>query len=182
MLRRSFLALGLTAITVIVAASSRAAEPLKDFTLEAPADGSKFVLSEHRGGYVALHFLLKTECPYCQRMTQAYAKLAAEQPEMTHVFIKPDAAEEILRWTKGLDPAGLAELPKIYRDPDAQLAKALKIPGGYKFHGETVRYPTVILVDPQGKELFRYVGKSNADRLSPADFVKRWETHRAATK
>jgi hypothetical protein len=34
-----------------------------DFTVEAPADGRKFRLAEAKGKYVALHFLLKTECP-----------------------------------------------------------------------------------------------------------------------
>jgi peroxiredoxin Q/BCP len=54
----------------------------------------------------------------------------------------------------------------IYRDPDATLAKAYNIPDGYKFHGQTVHYPALVLLDGSGKEVFRYVGKSNADRLS----------------
>jgi peroxiredoxin Q/BCP len=54
----------------------------------------------------------------------------------------------------------------IYRDPDATLAKAYNIPDGYKFHGQTVYFPALVLLVGSGEEVFRYVGKSNADRLS----------------
>lgn len=53
----------------------------------------------------------------------------------------------------------------IYRDPDAGLAKQFGIPDGYAFHGQTVHFPALVLLDPEGKEVFRYVGKHNGDRL-----------------
>ena len=66
-------------------------------TTAAPADftvtsGDKsFRLSEARGKFVALHFLLKTECPYCQRYVADVARGAPEVAGVTHVFLKPDS-------------------------------------------------------------------------------------------
>jgi thioredoxin-dependent peroxiredoxin len=37
------------------------------FTVESPADGKTFALADAKGKYVALHFLLKTECPFLQQ-------------------------------------------------------------------------------------------------------------------
>ena len=59
----------------------------------------------------------------------------------------------------------------IYRDPEAALAKAFDIPFGYKFHGQVVHYPALVILDPKGKEVFRYVGKNNGDRYEFDDFV-----------
>jgi len=49
---------------------------------------------------------------------------------------------------------------------DDALAKAYGIPDGYAFHDQVVRYPALLLLDPDGKEVFRYVGKNNGDRVS----------------
>jgi peroxiredoxin Q/BCP len=139
------------------------AAPPADFTVDAPADNTKFRLSEAKGKYVVLHFLLKTECPVCLRHTREYARKAATLPDTVQVFLKPDSAEEIRKWT-----VQAAEDPvkpiTVYRDADAQLAKAFEIPDGYAFHGQTVHYPALVILDPAGKEVFRYVGKNNTDR------------------
>jgi len=143
-----------------------------DFTVESPADGKTFKLSEAQGKYVALHFLLKTECPFCIKHTRDYAKKsAAATPDVVHIFLKPDGADEIKAWsTKANRGDGFGDLT-IYRDADAKLAQAFAIPGGYQFHGQTVHYPALVLLDPAGKEVFRYVGQSNADRFSYDRFV-----------
>lgn len=146
------------------------ADPPANFTLQSAVDDTKFELAAHRGKFVVLHFLLKTECPYCLRYTQEYAQIASAQADVAHVFIKPDSVEEIKAWANNLDKTPGAALPKIYRDPDARLAKQLKIPDGYRFHGQSVHYPALILLDSAGKELFRYVGKSNSDRMPSKDF------------
>lgn len=150
-----------------------AAEPPADFTVESPLTGAKFTLSKNRGKVVALHFLLKTECPFCLRHTHDFAALAATTPGVVHVFLKPDSEADIRKWAGKLSPEGLAELPAVYRDPEARLAAAYGVPDGYKFHGQVVRFPALIVLGPDGKELFRYVDKSNADRMSPADFTKK---------
>lgn len=142
----------------------------ENFVVKSATDDSTFELAQQKGKTVVLHFLLKTECPYCMRYTHDYAMLAEKNKEVVHVFLKPDSEDEIKAWTKGLDQKGLKELPKIYRDEDATLADKFKIPDGYKFHGQSVHYPALVVLDGLGKEQFRYVGKSNADRMSVKDF------------
>jgi len=139
-----------------------------DFTVRGVTGTNVFKLSEAKGKYVALHFLLKTECPYCIRHTHDYAKKSAGDSQVVHVFLKPDTDAEIKAWASklGEDPLKVT----IYRDPDAALAKSYNIPDGYKFHGQTVHYPALVLLDARGKEIFRYLGKSNSDRLDYEKF------------
>jgi peroxiredoxin Q/BCP len=139
-----------------------------DFTVRGVTGTSVFKLSEAKGKFVALHFLLKTECPYCIRHTHDYVKKSAGESQVVHVFLKPDTEAEIKTWASKLGEDSLKVT--IYRDPDAALAKAYNIPDGYKFHGQTVHYPALVLLDANGMEVFRYVGKSNADRLDYEKF------------
>lgn len=145
---------------------ARAAEPVavEDFTLPRVPEGKAFRLKDARGGFVALHFLLETECPVCLRHTQTYLKRADELKGVRQVFVKPDRAEDIAKWARDM-PKGAP----IHRDADATLAKKLGIPDGYAFHGRTVHYPALVLIDPRGIEVFRYVGRNNGDRY---DFDK----------
>lgn len=142
---------------------SQAATPA-DFTVEAPASGQKFRLADARGKFVALHFLLKTECPVCLRHTREYARRAGELPDVVQIFLKPDSANDIQAWVGKLGD-GAAGQPVIYRDPEASLARQFRIPDGYRFHGESVHYPALVLLDPTGAEVFRHVGKNNGDRF-----------------
>lgn len=163
-----------------IAALTAAAAPI-DFTVDSPVDGRKFRLADARGRYVALHFLLKTECPYCLRHTRDYAKRSAGSEDVTQVFLKPDSADEIKAWAAKVGddaPKGFT----VYRDPDAKLADAYGIPGGYAFHGETVHYPALVILDPAGKEAFRHVGKDNGDRLGYAAFTTKIAELKAAAK
>lgn len=141
--------------------TTQAAEAPKDFTVPSAVGGKAFTLSEAKGRYVALHFLLKTECPVCLRHTQTYLAKADGLPGVTQVFLKPDTEEEIRKWARDITK----ESP-IYRDADAALAKSYGIPAGYKFHGQVVRFPALVLLGPDGKEVFRFVGKNNGDRFS----------------
>ena len=153
-----------TLASLLIAVSVIAAPPA-DFTVVSPVDGSKFRLADAKGKYVALHFLLQTECPFCRRHTRDYAKRAAALPDVVQVFLKPDRTAEIKRWSGNLGDDAAAR-PAIYRDTDAALAEAFAIPHGYHFHGESVHFPALVLLDPAGKEAFRYVGKDNSDRFS----------------
>jgi thiol-disulfide isomerase/thioredoxin len=95
------------------------AAPPVDFTVESPADGRTFKLSEVRGKYVALHFLLKTECPFCIKHTRDYAKKSTATPDVVHILLKPDGADEIKAWsTKANRGDDFADVT-IYRDPEA---------------------------------------------------------------
>lgn len=166
-----FLIIGITLTASVSCSVATRGEEAVDFTVQSATDDTSFQLSKQRGKTVVLHFLLKTECPYCLKYTRDYTLLAEKQPEVVHVFLKPDTAAEIATWAGKLDQTELKGLPRIYRDADARLADQFKVPGGYNFHGEVIHYPALIVLDGKGKELFRYVGKSNTDRMSTDDFV-----------
>lgn len=149
---------------------SRAANPA-DFTLHGANRKETFRLADAKGKFVALHFLLKTECPFCLRHTRDYLEKGIMQRGVVHVFIKPDNDADIAKWANKLGPDPVT----IFRDPEAKLADAFGIPGGYKFHGQVVHYPALVLLDHSGREVFRYVGKANSDRLSFKDFSGKLE-------
>ena len=155
----------MAAATLLLGGALAVSAAPENFTLQSATGKVEFKLADARGRFVALHFLLKTECPYCLRHTRDYFTKAATQPNVVHVFLKPDTEVEIKTWAAKLAADELAKNP-IYRDPDAKLAKEFKIPDGYKFHGQVVHFPATVLLGPDGKEVFRYVGKSNSDRLS----------------
>jgi len=166
-------AVRLTALTVALAVTDVGRANPENFTVHSVTGTNTFTLAAAKGKFVALHFLLKTECPYCLRHTHEYAQKAMNDPRVIHVFLKPDTEAEIKAWASNLGDDAL-KLP-IYRDPDAALAKAFSIPAGYKFHGQSVHYPALVLLDGRGKEVFRYEGKSNADRLSYEKFSAKLE-------
>lgn len=154
---RSVTAIAAALVCVVATTVAGAA----DFTVRS---GDKtFKLSDARGKFVALHFLMKTECPVCLRHVSEYAQRSAMVAGVQHVFLKPDSEDEIREWVKKLDAAGMGVT--IYRDPDAKLADEFKIPGGYEFHGQTVHRPALVLLGPDGAEVFRYEGKDNTDRM-----------------
>lgn len=163
--------IGMAVLALLTCALMAQAQAPADFTVNSATDDSRFQLSQHRGKVVALHFLLKTECPFCLKYTHDYSVLAEKNPDVVHVFLKPDSEAEIKSWSEKLDKSELQDLPKIYRDPEAKLADLFKIPSGYQFHGQVVHYPALVALDGQGRELFRYVGKSNSDRMSVKDFT-----------
>lgn len=139
------------------------AQNVKDFSLTSVTDKSTFTLSKSKGKYIAIHFLLKTECPYCIRHTSEYFEKASSLSNVIQVFIKPDSEQEIKAWAGKLKSSN--SLP-IYQDADAKLADQFNIPNGYQFHGQVVHYPALILLNDKGEEIFRYVGKNNSDRFS----------------
>ena len=163
MLKQALLSLSVLSLGLL-----RSASAPSDFTVTSPIDGKTFRLSDATGRYVALHFLLKTECPFCLRHTAEYSMKAPTLAGVTHIFLKPDSDAEIKSWAGKIKAL---QQPTIYRDADAQLANEFGIPDGYSFHGQTVHYPALVLLDPNGKEVFRYVGRNNTDRYSWDKFV-----------
>ncbi|WP_010583283.1 TlpA family protein disulfide reductase [Schlesneria paludicola] len=150
--------------------STFATNRTRDLVVESPTDGTTFTLSDQKAKLIALHFLLKSECPFCLKLTHDYGQLSKLSPDVVHLFLKPDSPDEIKIWAAKISQEGLENPPVIYRDPDARLAKEFGIPDGYEFHGQTVHYPALVLLDRSGQELFRYVGKNNSDRMMPDAF------------
>jgi hypothetical protein len=87
--------------------------------------------------------------------------------DLLQVFIKPDDPEAARKWLARL-PQDEAEpsVPVIYHDPEGKLAERMGIPDGYQFHGIETHYPALVLIGPEGDELYRYVGRNNMDRLA----------------
>ena len=139
------------------------AQNVKDFTLTSVTDNTTFTLSKSKGKFIALHFLLKTECPFCIRHTSEYFEKESSLANVIQVFIKPDSEEEIKAWANKLKSTN--SLP-VYQDVNANLADQFNIPNGYSFHGQIVHYPALVLLNEKGEEVFRYVGKNNSDRFS----------------
>jgi peroxiredoxin Q/BCP len=138
LLRSLTLSLALAATTALVLPASAAAPA--DFTVTAVTgqQGSTLKLSDLKGQYVALHFLLKTECPVCIQHTRSYLQNADKVAGVRQVFLKPRHR----RGDPGVGRQGRRqEPPTIYRDADATLATQFGIPDGYAFHGQTVHYP-----------------------------------------
>lgn len=163
-------AISLFGLAFSLAGGYARAEAPRDFTVS--SGGQVFKLSDAHGKFVALHFLLKTECPYCLEYARDFIEQGPTVAGVVHIFLKPDDEMEISAWRAKLLKK-TPDAPPIYRDKDAALADAYAIPGGYSFHGQTVHYPALILLGPNGKEVFRYVGKSNVDRLSFSVFRDR---------
>ena len=65
-------------------AGERVAQNPEDFTLQGVNRDVKFTLSEAKGKYVVLHFLLKTECPYTDSH-HTYTQRADEVPDTIHL-------------------------------------------------------------------------------------------------
>ncbi|HEY0982587.1 peroxiredoxin family protein [Schlesneria sp.] len=143
------------------------------FTVKSPTHNATFTVPSESGKLIALHFLLKSECPFCLKLTHDYSLLARSEQDVVHLFVKPDSDEEIREWAGKINLQDLDGPPVIYRDPDARLADEFQIPDGYQFHGQSMHYPALVLLDRSGHELFRYVGKDNTDRMQPEDFVSR---------
>ena len=141
------------------------AQNIEDFTLKSATNESTFSLKKSKGSYVVLHFLLKTECPYCIRHTNEYLEKASSLKNVIQVFIKPDSEQEIMAWGSKLSSGNADSFP-IYQDLNGKLANQFQVPFGYQFHGQIVHFPALILLNKDGYEVFRYVGKNNSDRFS----------------
>ncbi len=116
-------------------------------------------------------FLLQTECPFCLKHTRDYALKSQGGADVVHVFLKPDGADAIQEWSSQANRGADVAHVSILRDVDAKLADQFNIPGGYSFHARTVHYPALVLLNPTGRKVFRYVGRDNTDRYSYEQFI-----------
>jgi peroxiredoxin len=133
-----------------------------------------FTLDSLKGEWVALHFLLAVDCPYCTLHTQSFALQASTVPEARQVFIKPGNHDEVSAWAEQLAEEFAAldqEAPLIHRDPHAALARLLHIPHGYQYLDETMHHPALIIWNPDGEEVFRHIGDDTGDRIRFDQFV-----------
>jgi hypothetical protein len=74
-------------LSIAVTAASSDSVQRHDFALQEAGGSGSFALIEGRGEWVALHFLLKTTCPYCIRHTHEYSTRAGEASGVRHAMI-----------------------------------------------------------------------------------------------
>jgi peroxiredoxin Q/BCP len=87
-------------IIILLFVINSQAQKVDNFTLKSVTDNSTFSLKKANGNFVVLHFLLKTECPYCIRHTSEYFEKSTTLSNVIQVFIKPDNEDEIKEWAK----------------------------------------------------------------------------------
>jgi peroxiredoxin Q/BCP len=75
----------LTALVLLSLATQASPANPNDFTVRSVTSTNIFKLSEAKGKFVALHFLLKTECPYCIRHTHDYVQKSAGDARVVQV-------------------------------------------------------------------------------------------------
>lgn len=176
---------GLLAATAVLSGSLLSmAQPPPAAALPAPGALEPFTVgdadrvfdsSTARGSYLAVHFLLSTDCPYCTKLVREYVEQGPTLAGVRQVFVKnvpPEEFKQSLRELQESRPAGDPPVP-IYRDVDGQLAKRFRVADGYAFHGGVMTYPALVLLDPAGVEVFRHTGKSNSDRVPFATFASK---------
>lgn len=164
---------GLFAMAVLGLPHARGQDaPRPAHTLLAVADHHTFALADAKGKYLALHFLTKSDTAAdtaeCAKFVQDVLRSAPTVAGVMHVFIKPGSEGEVKAWAAQFNE----DAARVFLDPDGALAKDLKVPDGLSINGTTSTYPTTIVFDTSGKELFRHEGRSAHDHIA-FDALKR---------
>lgn len=130
-----------------------------------------FQLSQHRGSWVWLEFLLPSSSGVEKErylVLAASAEKLFENENLLLVALKAGKKEDLEAWWKSLPQNSLP----LCRDPRGQLASALRIKKGRTDDGKPLDAPATILVDPEGGEAWRFVGKDPKDRPSVETVLK----------
>jgi peptidylprolyl isomerase len=122
-----------------------------------------FQLSQHRGSWVWLEFLSSKAADIDKSryvVLAASAEELIEKENLLPVIIIAGEKENLEAWWNSL-PRN--DLP-LCRDPKGQLASVLRIGKAGTKDGKQQDSPSTILVDPEGDEIWRSVGKDAQDR------------------
>lgn len=166
---RALSRIGLVGAALFAMAASAAQPEANPHTLAAATDGHAFSITDGRGHYLALHFLTRTANPTCATFVREYLARAATLAGTNHIFITPDEPAEVKAWSSQFNAGASA----IFIDKDGALARDLHVPGGLTIGSLTSNFPATIVFDPEGKELFRHIGKAYDDHLQFAAFSDR---------
>jgi len=137
-----------------------------------------FQLSEHLGSWVLLDFLppsSSTAENAFYTVVEASAEQLMRQRNLVCVFLKPNEEREVVSWWKSFPRHTLP----VYRDPEGKLAEILKINPAQPGDG-SARPPATLLVDPDGKEVWRHLGKAADDYPSLQNLLAQVHTAKQA--
>jgi len=135
----------------------------------------KFKLTDHRGSWILVDFLLPGDR---EADRNHYAEIEKNIDRLVYganlktIFFKPDSESETAEWWAAL-PSN--RIP-VLLDPSGKLSRALKVPYGLKLDDQITLYPTAILLDPEGNEVWRKVGKTPEDRPGVDEILRELET------
>jgi peptidylprolyl isomerase len=133
---------------------------------QAGGEGKIFQLSDHKGSWVLLDFLLAEPNPadaeHYRVLSASAEQLAASREVVIALFSAAPRERTVGWWSERENP----NLP-IYQDPEAKLSQALKIPAGLELaEGKTGHYPATMLVGPDGLVYWTRIAKDAQDRAS----------------
>jgi peroxiredoxin len=140
--------------------ASNAGRPAPDFLLK-DQDGKDFRLSDHKGSKVLIVFYRGHWCPYCMAQLKDLAVNVAkfEKLNVKIVAISADTPEMGRKvW------AGAANKQfTVLTDPELRVIRAYGLFQGKGINQTDVAIRTSLLVDEQGREVFRRVSATAAD-------------------
>jgi YHS domain-containing protein len=125
-----------------------------DFTVGDSAQ--RFRSRDALGRYLAIHWLPPGACESCARRVGEFAKSIPTLAGVRHVFVRSMGSAEF--------DAFLGEIPdaaalQIHRD-DGTLASLLKLGSAAESGSREASSPALVLLDPQGREVHRWIGRS----------------------
>jgi len=144
---------------IALAAGAAAAAPAQtNFTI---TDGARtFSLSAARGRFAALHFLSTSGGTAARRIVQEYARRAPEVAGVSHVFLLEGTADEARAFVDSL--AADKRIAAPFHDAEARVAQSFRVGG---------EGAVLVLIGPDGQEVYRHVAKSAEECLAFDDFA-----------
>lgn len=125
------------------------------------AEDHEFHLSDLRGRFVALHFMPHVGTPDHDAHVKEFLDQAAARAGVIHVFVSAGDAAALKDWWKPLDRPGFTAA----HDAGGRLAAELELASGSAC--------ALVVLDREGRELFRHIGATDQDHLSFAKFSAR---------
>ena len=165
---RTFSRIGLVS-TLFFAVSPALAinQPASNATITAANDDHPFALKDAKGHYLALHFLPAGDTPEDAAFVREYLKAAPTAAGVVHAFIRPQTGDA-KAWA-----SQFADASRVFVDHDSKLAADL---GVWKDQKESTRFATTVVLDQDGKELFRLSGTPARSHVSFGSFASRLDT------
>lgn len=139
--------------------------------------GERFTVESARGRHLALHFYAEIGTRHCEEAVRDVLRGLPTLAGIEHVFVVTAEPGEARSFAARFG----REAGRFYLDSNHGLARAFLLPD---LSAVPATAPATIVLDPEGKELFRAVGAHAHDHLSFADFAERFEakTRAAALK
>lgn len=132
----------------------------------AVADDRSLSIDDLKGSYLALHFVGATTSPAGAKFVRDTISNAPSVAGVMHLFISAEPAAQVKAWAEQFGDSA----KMVFVDKDGGLAADLGLKAGSS--AGVTGEPATIVLDPEGKELFRSVGAGLDDYLSFDRFAR----------